>query len=41
MNKIEIKRAFFKKLGIRNDYFIEEINCDICGNNKKKDFLTL
>jgi ubiquinone/menaquinone biosynthesis C-methylase UbiE len=39
MNKIEIKKSFFKKLGIKSKYFLEEINCDICGNNKKKDFL--
>tara|TARA_B100000989_G_scaffold145077_1_gene108125 strand:- start:48269 stop:49177 length:909 start_codon:yes stop_codon:yes gene_type:complete len=39
MNKQEIKKSFFKKLGIRNKYSIKEINCDICGKNKKKDFL--
>ena len=36
MNKTEIKKAFFKKLGIRNKYTLKEINCDICSNTKKK-----
>lgn len=39
MNKIEIKKAFFKSLAIRNKYSLKEINCDICGYNKKKDIL--
>ena len=39
MNKTEIKKAFFKKLGIRNKYTLKEINCDICSNTKKKDIL--
>ena len=39
MNKIEIKKAFFKSLAIRNKYSLKEINCDICGDNKKKDIL--
>ena len=39
MNKIEIKKAFFKSLGIKNEYILKEIKCDICGNFKKKDFL--
>ena len=39
MNKIAIKKAFFKKLGIKSKYFLKEIKCDICGDFKKKDFL--
>mgnify|MGYP001318332048 CR=1 FL=1 len=39
MNKFEIKKAFFKKLGIKNKYSLKEINCDICGHEKKKDIL--
>ena len=38
MNKQDIKKSFFKKLGIKNRYLIKEINCDICGNKKKKRF---
>ncbi len=39
MNKIEIKKAFFKSLAIKNKYSLKEINCDLCGDNKKKDIL--
>lgn len=39
MNKTSIKKAFFKKLGIKNKYFLKETKCDVCGYFKKKDFL--
>ena len=39
MNIREIKRTFFKKLGIKNNYFLREIDCDICGKNHKRDIL--
>ena len=38
MNKTEIKKAFFKSLSIKNNYSLKEIDCDICGDNKKRYF---
>jgi len=39
MNKKKIQESFFKKLRIKKKYFLKEINCDICGHEKKKDIL--
>ena len=32
-------KSFFKSLSIKNNYSLKEIDCDICGDNKKKDIL--
>ena len=39
MRNTQIKKSFFKKLGIKKKYSLKEISCEICGNNNKIDIL--
>lgn len=39
MKKNNIKKNFFKKLNIKDNYSVKEKNCDICNSKKKKDIL--